>query len=140
MSIYELRTTSWMRHADNTALTWDELGDRLLPYVAGLASAYRIAAGREHPFEGSWGYQPIGLFAPTSRLGTPEACRRFITRAHAAGIGVIVDWCRYVSRPTPMGSAASTARPCMNMPIRAKASMNWSTLIYNFGRNEVRDT
>ena len=140
MSIYELHATSWMRHADGTALTWDELGDRLLPYVAGLGFTHiELLPVTEHPFEGSWGYQPIGLFAPTSRLGTPEACRRFITRAHAAGIGVIVDWvpAHFPTDAHGLGRFDGTALYEHADP-REGFHRDWSTLIYNFGRNEVR--
>ena len=72
---------------------WDELADRLIPYVAGMGFTHvEFLPIMEHPFGGSWGYQPLGLFAPTARFGTPDGFARFVDRCHAAGIGVILDW------------------------------------------------
>ncbi|WP_241371337.1 alpha-amylase family glycosyl hydrolase, partial [Escherichia coli] len=71
----------------------DELADRLIPYVTALGFTHiELLPVAEHPFGGSWGYQPLGLFAPSARFGAPEAFARFVDRCHQAGLGVIVDW------------------------------------------------
>jgi len=140
VSIYEVHATSWMRHEDGSHLTWDELADRLVPYAAGLGFTHvELLPVTEHPFEGSWGYQPVGLFAPTSRLGPPEAFRRFVARAHAAGLGVIVDWvpAHFPTDAHGLGRFDGTALYEHQDP-REGFHRDWSTLIYNFGRNEVR--
>ena len=77
----------------NRYLTYDELGDRLVPYVKEMGFTHlELLPVSEYPFDGSWGYQPIGLFAPTSRHGSPEAFARFVDRCHREGIGLLLDW------------------------------------------------
>jgi 1,4-alpha-glucan branching enzyme len=140
ISIYEVHALSWMRREDGTSLDWDELGDRLVPYAAGLGFTHiELLPITEHPFEGSWGYQPVGLFAPTARLGPPEACRRFVARAHAAGLGVIIDWvpAHFPTDAHGLGRFDGTALYEHADP-REGFHRDWSTLIYNVGRNEVR--
>ena len=95
ISIYECHLGSWMRVPEhgNRYLTYDELADRLVPYVKEMGFTHlELLPISEYPFDGSWGYQPIGLFAPTSRHGSPEAFARFVDRCHRAGIGLLLDW------------------------------------------------
>jgi 1,4-alpha-glucan branching enzyme len=92
ISIYECHLGSWMR-ADGRYLTYEELAEQLVPYVKEMGFTHiECLPVSEHPFSGSWGYQPLGLFAPTSRFGTPEAFGRFVDRCHQAGLGLVIDW------------------------------------------------
>ena len=101
ISVYEVHLGSWRRKDGNEFLTYDELADQLIPYVRDMGFTHiECLPVSEHPFSGSWGYQPIGLFAPTSRFGTPEDFARFVDRCHQAGIGVILDWVPATSPPT----------------------------------------
>ena len=98
ISIYEVHLGSWQRKADGAYLNYDELAEQLLPYVKDLGFTHiECLPVSEHPFSGSWGYQPIGLYAPTSRFGSPTDFARFVDRAHQAGLGVIIDWARALS-------------------------------------------
>ncbi len=93
ISIYEVHLGSWRRGEDNSFFGYDRLADELIPYVRDLGFTHiELLPISEHPFSGSWGYQPIGLFAPTARFGPPEAFARFVDRCHENGIGVLVDW------------------------------------------------
>ena len=142
-SIYEVHAGSWRRRADpqQPFLDWDTLADELIPYAADLGFTHlELLPVSEHPFDGSWGYQPTGLYAPTARHGAPDGLRRFIARAHAAGLGVILDW---VPAHFP-GDAHGLARfdgtaLYEHADPREGAHPDWGTLIYNFGRREVRN-
>jgi 1,4-alpha-glucan branching enzyme len=93
ISIYEVHLGSWRRGASGEMLDYDALAELLADYASEMGFTHvELLPVTEHPFHGSWGYQPIGLFAPTSRFGTPEAFARFVDRLHQAGIGVIIDW------------------------------------------------
>jgi 1,4-alpha-glucan branching enzyme len=140
ISIYEVHAPSWWRDAEGQSPDWDRLADRLVPYVAGMGFTHvELLPVMEHPFGGSWGYQPLGLFAPTARLGTPEGFARFVDRCHAAGIGVILDWvpAHFPTDPHGLGRFDGTALYEHADP-REGFHRDWNTLIYNFGRNEVR--
>jgi 1,4-alpha-glucan branching enzyme len=142
-SIYEVHAASWRRRADpqQPFLDWDVLADELVPYAVDLGFTHlELLPVSEHPFDGSWGYQPTGLYAPTARHGAPDGLRRFIARAHAAGLGVILDW---VPAHFP-GDAHGLARfdgtaLYEHADPREGAHPDWGTLIYNFGRREVRN-
>ncbi|KAF1006463.1 MAG: 1,4-alpha-glucan branching enzyme GlgB [Luteibacter sp.] len=139
LSIYELHAGSWLRSPDGGDLHWDEIGERLIPYVAGMGFTHiELLPVSEHPFGGSWGYQPLGQFAPTSRFGTPEAFARFVDRCHEAGVGVIVDWVP-AHFPTDIhGLAHFDGTPLYeHADPREGFHQDWNTLIYNLGRNEV---
>jgi 1,4-alpha-glucan branching enzyme len=139
LSIYELHAGSWLRGKDNEELHWDEIGERLIPYVAGMGFTHiELLPISEHPFGGSWGYQPLGQFAPTSRFGTPEAFARFVDRCHEAGVGVIVDWVP-AHFPTDIhGLAHFDGTPLYeHADPREGFHQDWNTLIFNLGRNEV---
>ncbi len=139
MSIYEVHLGSWRRGDDNRWLTYDELADALVPYVADMGFTHvELMPVNEHPLDDSWGYQPIGLFAPTSRFGEPAAFARFVDRCHRARIGVIVDWVPAHFPVDPHGLARfdGTALYEHDDPRRG-FHPDWSTAIFNFGRREV---
>jgi len=93
IAIYEVHLGSWRRRPDGSFLSWDELAEQLLPYAAGLGFTHvELLPVSEHPADASWGYQPLGLFAPTARFGDPEGLARFVDAAHGIGLGVILDW------------------------------------------------
>ena len=92
ISIYEMHAASWF-HPDGRIPTWDELAARLVPYVSEMGFSHvELMPVTEHPFGGSWGYQPLSLFAPSARFGPPDGFARFVDACHRADIGVIVDW------------------------------------------------
>jgi 1,4-alpha-glucan branching enzyme len=142
MSIYEVHLGSWLRIAeeDNRMLDWVELSQRLIPYVQNLGFTHiEMLPIMEHPFGGSWGYQPLGLFAPTGRHGTPEDFAYFIDRCHAAGIGVILDWVPAHFPTDVWGLAKFDGTPLYeHADPREGFHGDWNTLIYNLGRNEVK--
>jgi len=139
VSVYEVHLGSWRRNADGTLPTWRELGDQLIPYVRDLGFTHiECLPVSEHPFSGSWGYQPVGLFAPTSRFGPPEGFASFIDRCHQAGIGVLIDWvpAHFPSDAHGLGLFDGTNLYEHADP-RQGFHRDWNTLIYNFGRREV---
>ncbi len=141
ISIYEVHLGSWQRmeEDDNRYLTYDEIGDRLIPYAKELGFTHlELLPITEHPFDGSWGYQPLGLFAPTSRHGTPHDFARFIARCHKANLGVLIDWvpAHFPSDPHGLAKFDGT-RLYEHADPRLGFHQDWNTLIYNFGRREV---
>jgi 1,4-alpha-glucan branching enzyme len=139
VAIYELHAMSWRRGADNSVLSWDELGDQLIPYVQSLGFTHvELLPITAHPFGGSWGYQPIGLFAPQPDCGSPHAFARFVDRCHQAGVGVIVDWvpAHFPTDPHGLMRFDGTAL-YEHADSREGFHQDWNTLIYNLGRNEV---
>lgn len=139
MSIYELHLGSWRTGADGEALDYDAIAALLVPYVQDMGFTHvELMPIAEHPFGGSWGYQPVGLFAPTSRFGTPEAFARFVDRLHAADIGVLMDWvpAHFPSDAHGLVRFDGTALYEHEDP-RLGFHRDWNTLIYNFGRVEV---
>ncbi len=142
VSIYEVHPGSWFRleSEGNRSLTWAEMADRLIPYLQGLGFTHvEFLPIMEHPFGGSWGYQPLGLFAPTGRYGPPEEFAAFVDRCHACGIGVIVDWvpAHFPSDVWGLARFDGTALYEHQDP-REGYHQDWNTLIYNLGRNEVK--
>jgi len=142
ISIYEVHLGSWRRRlADDGGryLTYRELADELIPYVRDLGFTHiELMPVSEHPFDGSWGYQPIGLFAPTSRFGSPDEFCEFIERCHGEGIGVIIDWVagHFPSDPHGLACFDGTALYEHADP-RQGRHQDWDTLIFNYGRREV---
>ena len=139
ISIYEVHLGSWRRGGENEVLDYAAIADLLVPYVTDMGFTHvEFLPVSEHPFTGSWGYQPIGLFAPTSRYGSPEAFARLVDRLHGAGIGVIIDWvpAHFPSDAHGLGRFDGTALYEHADP-RQGFHQDWNTLIYNFGRQEV---
>ncbi len=142
ISIYEVHAGSWRRGAgpDAPFLTWAELADQLIPYARDLGFTHiEFLPLAEHPFDGSWGYQVSGYFAPTARHGSPDDFKRFVDRAHQAGLGVIVDWvpAHFPRDAHGLARFDGTALYEHEDP-RQGEHRDWGTLIFNFGRNEVR--
>ena len=142
MSIYEVHLGSWRRHADgNRFLAWDELADALVPYAKDLGFTHlELLPVSEHPFDGSWGYQPVGLYAPTARFGSADGFRRFVERCHAEGLGLLIDWVPAHFPEDAHGLARFDGTPLYeHADPREGFHQDWNTLIYNFGRAEVRN-
>ena len=142
LSVYEVHAGSWFRVRDegDRSLTWRELADRLVPYVEELGFTHiEFLPIMEHPFGGSWGYQPLGFFAPTGRYGSPEDFAYFVDRCHAGGIGVIVDWVP-AHFPTDVWGLASFDGTALyeHQDPREGFHQDWNTLIFNLGRSEVK--
>ena len=139
ISIYEVHLGSWRRGEGNSYFNYDRLADELIPYVRDLGFTHiELLPISEHPFSGSWGYQPIGLFAPTARFGSPEGFARFVDRCHANGIGVLADWvpAHFPNDAHGLVRFDGTALYEHEDP-RLGFHKDWNTLIYNFGRREV---
>jgi 1,4-alpha-glucan branching enzyme len=141
ISIYECHLGSWARVPEegNRYLTYDELGERLVPYVKQMGFTHlELLPISEYPFDGSWGYQPIALYAPTSRHGTPAEFARFVDRCHQEGIGVILDW---VPGHFPTDAHGLVYFDGTHLyehsDPRLGMHQDWNTLIYNYGRHEV---
>lgn len=138
ISIYEVHLGSWRRKAGRF-LTYAELADELVAYVKDMGFTHiELMPVSEFPFDGSWGYQPIGLFAPTSRFGPPDGLRQLVDRCHVAGIGVILDW---VVGHFPEDEHGLVRFDGTHLYEHADPRLgrhaDWGTLIYNFGRTEV---
>ena len=141
ISTYEVHAMSWLPAADLGADGWDRLADRLVPYAAGMGFTHiELMPIAEHPFGGSWGYQPLAQFAPTARLGSPAAFARFVDRCHAMDVGVILDWvpAHFPTDAHGLARFDGTALYEHEDP-REGYHQDWNTLIYNLGRNEVRN-
>ena len=139
VSIYEVHLGSWRRGDGDRILSYAEVGPMLAEYVAEMGFTHvEFLPLSEHPYTPSWGYQPIGLFAPTSRFGGPEDFAAMVDHLHGAGIGVIMDWvpAHFPSDVHGLARFDGTALYEHEDP-RLGFHKDWNTLIYNFGRNEV---
>ena len=141
MSIYEVHLGSWRRHPDGRWHSWDDLAAALPAYAADLGFTHiELLPITEHPFDGSWGYQTLGLYAATARFGPPEGFARFMAACRTQGLGVILDWvpAHFPSDAFGLAQFDGTALYEYQDP-REGFHKDWSTLIYNFGRHEVRN-
>jgi 1,4-alpha-glucan branching enzyme len=140
-SIYEVHLGSWRRHADGSFLGYRELAATLPAYVKDLGYTHvELMPVMEHPYDPSWGYQCIGSYAPTSRYGAPDDFRFFIDECHRLGLGVILDWvpAHFPKDAHGLARFDGTALYEHEDP-RQGLHPDWGTLIYNFGRNQVRN-
>jgi 1,4-alpha-glucan branching enzyme len=141
LSFYEVHVESWLRGQHDCPISWDGAVERLIPYVREMGFTHvELLPIMEHPFGGSWGYQPLGLFAPTSKLGSPDDFARFVNACHAAGIGVALDWVPGHFPNDDYGLVAFDGNPLYeHADPREGFHRDWNTLIYNYGRHEVRN-
>jgi 1,4-alpha-glucan branching enzyme len=142
LSIYEMHAGSWKGARDWRDFTsWKELADRLIPYLQETGFTHvELMPVMEHPFDGSWGYQTLGYFAPTSRLGSPWDFHRFVDRLHNASIGVILDWApaHFPSDPSGLARFDGTCLYEHEDP-RMGTHPDWATLVFNYDRKEVKN-
>ena len=139
ISIYEVHLGSWRRGENDSFLSYGAVAEQLIDYVTEMGFTHvEFLPVSEHPFTGSWGYQPIGLYAPTRRFGQPDDFARLVERFHQAGIGVIMDWvpAHFPSDPHGLTRFDGTALYEHEDP-RQGVHKDWNTLIYNYGRREV---
>ncbi|MBU0581868.1 MAG: 1,4-alpha-glucan branching protein GlgB [Alphaproteobacteria bacterium] len=139
ISTLEVHAGSWQRRDDGSFLSWDEMADRLIPYVVECGFTHiEFMPISEHPYDPSWGYQTTGLFAPSARFGEPEGFARFIDGAHRAGVGVILDWVPAHFPVDAHGLAMFDGTALYEHADPRKGfHPDWNTAIYNFGRREV---
>jgi 1,4-alpha-glucan branching enzyme len=141
MSIYEVHLGSWQRDEQGNFLSYRELAMRLVEHVKKLGFTHiELLPITEHPFDGSWGYQTIGYYAPTSRFGTPDDFRFFVDYCHEHGIGVLLDWApgHFPKDAHGLANFDGSALYEHEDP-RLGEHKDWGTLIFNYGRNEVRN-
>jgi 1,4-alpha-glucan branching enzyme len=141
ISIYEVHAGSWLRPDDDPTGTcdWSGLTERLIPYAVDMGFTHiELLPIMEHPFGGSWGYQPLAQFAPSARFGNPEDFARFVDKCHRSGLGVILDWVPAHFPTDPHGLAHFDGTHLYeHADPREGFHQDWNTLIYNLGRREV---
>ncbi|OLV19763.1 1,4-alpha-glucan (glycogen) branching enzyme, GH-13-type [Deinococcus marmoris] len=139
VSIYECHAPSWGKRDDGWFLNYRELAHRLGDYVTYMGYTHVELLGvMEHPFDGSWGYQVTGYYAPTSRMGNPEDFKYLVDHLHGLGLGVILDWVPGHFPTDPAGLASFDGGPLFEYADPRKGfHLDWNTLIFDYGRNEV---
>ena len=141
ISVYEVNLGSWKRAPGDRMLSYTELADQLVDYVADMGFTHiELMPISEFPFDGSWGYQPVGLFAPTIRHGTPGEFRAFVDAAHKRGVGVLLDWVPGHFPTDAHGLGQFDGTPLYeHADPREGFHQDWNTLIFNYGRTEVQN-
>jgi 1,4-alpha-glucan branching enzyme len=140
LSFYELHAGSWKRNDNGDFLNYRELADELIPYLTDMGYTHvELMPVSEHPFYGSWGYQPVGLFAPTSRFGSPDDFKYFVDQCHQAGLGVVLDWVPAHFPSDDHGLANFDGTPLFHDPDPRRGwHQDWNSYIYDLGREHVR--
>ncbi|GLR73321.1 1,4-alpha-glucan branching enzyme GlgB [Aliivibrio sifiae] len=141
LSFYELHAGSWKRNEQGDFLTYRELAEQLIPYIVDMGYTHiELMPVSEHPFYGSWGYQPIGLFSPTSRFGTPDDFKFFVDQCHQAGVGIVLDWVPAHFPSDSHGLANFDGTSLFNDPDPRRGWHNdWQSFIYNYDQQHVRE-